>query len=539
LNNSYPSGCTGGNPESLTQSCVYTAPAACKYTYSDWSSCKDGKQTRTILTRLPSGCTDVSASPLEQTCVEEPVKIACQSYTYSDWSSCINGKKTRSIITSLPEGCTEGNPEITNDCSVQDTCTSDTWQCGDWSDCNSSGIQNRTCSMMFDCYSASSSSPDTSRSCIYKTPAEDQTATNTSQVSPASSLPSECVKIGWSSQSDCELYLQQARIVSDCRYKNLTTQDQCREYFLSKYGKPLKCQGMSDSDCNSLINNVLLSDLATPLSSDAKTALQNSSGQTAVIDTQNKTVTVTSAATQTSPAATQEIKVDSPLAATSGNVAVSLLPMTTNSDQQSLSPVAITFDSNKNGIPDDVESRIGTTNVKSLSPTAVASLSGVDQAIIEGKSLEQPKLADITPSTSLTVDNVESAKNNGLKFQGKAAANAVVTLYIYSAMPIVVTVKTDSSGNWVYDLDKSLVDGKHEVYVAVNNDEGKIVEASMPTPFFIAQAKAVSIDSYVSTNIVTATATKSDNMIIFYAVAGFLVILFLVSAILIIREKSY
>jgi hypothetical protein len=103
-------------------------------------------------------------------------------------------------------------------------------------------------------------------------------------------------------------------------------------------------------------------------------------------------------------------------------------------------------------------------------------------------------------------------------------------------MPIVVTVQADSNGNWVYDLDKTLVDGTHEVYVAINNDEGKIVEASLPTPFFIAEAQAVSVDDFVGANT-ASVADKTNNMMILYVLGGIAVVLVLIAAVLIIRQK--
>jgi hypothetical protein len=42
----------------------------------------------------------------------------------------------------------------------------------------------------------------------------------------------------------------------------------------------------------------------------------------------------------------------------------------------------------------------------------------------------------------------------------------------------VVTVKTDTQGNWSYIFDKELEDGEHEVYVGITDNAGKIVAKS-------------------------------------------------------------
>ncbi len=564
---SFPSGCTGGNPESLEMTCEETAVTYCEYKFSGYGSCENGKQTRTVLSRTPAGCVERLTESLEKTCAVEKPKVAC-SYIYSSWSDCTDGKQTRKVVSAYPNDCISNNPSLEHTCEVKQSCTEDTWSCGDWSDCSSAGIQERKCSLAFDCPTVANKEPETSRSCVYRivstetVPQNQETLTNTQSETPTlntesqttvvnETLPDECIKSGWNTKKDCEIYLQQSRIVSECLSRNLNTQDQCRTYFLSKYGKPLKCQGASDSECNNLISNVILSDLKTTITPEVKQALSEVSGRAAVINTENKTITVSSVSQSATQAAEpqKEIKVENiSFASTAEQITVSLVPVVTTTQQQTLSPVAIVFDSNANGVPDDVEKRLASTveNVRSINNSTLASLSGVDQALITGKSLEQPKLGDAAASTSLAVSSVETVKPveagtaNNLRFQGKAKPGEVVTLFIYSVMPIVVTVKADENGNWVYDLDKTLVDGTHEVYVAINDNQGRIVEASVPTPFFIAQAQAVSIDNFAQLGgaAVATPSTKSGNMVVFYVSGGIIFILFLVSAFLIVRERS-
>jgi len=82
---------------------------------------------------------------------------------------------------------------------------------------------------------------------------------------------------------------------------------------------------------------------------------------------------------------------------------------------------------------------------------------------------------------------------------GTGTPNSYLTLYIYSD-PIVVSVKTDSDGNWKYELDRDLEDGDHEVYVAVTDNLGRITAQSKPMPF-VKTAEAVTVDtSYFSDN---------------------------------------
>lgn len=97
----------------------------------------------------------------------------------------------------------------------------------------------------------------------------------------------------------------------------------------------------------------------------------------------------------------------------------------------------------------------------------------------------------------LQVTNISFDRNmsneEGIKLEGKGLPNSFVTLYIYSN-PIVLTVKTDSEGNWSYILDKDLEDGEHEVYVAVTDNLGKITKKSNPIAF-VKTAQAVEVVS--------------------------------------------
>ena len=68
----------------------------------------------------------------------------------------------------------------------------------------------------------------------------------------------------------------------------------------------------------------------------------------------------------------------------------------------------------------------------------------------------------------------------------------LVTIYIFSNDPIVITVKTDENGNWSYELDKELENGQHEAYVAVADDSGKILAKSEPIAF-VKTAEAATI----------------------------------------------
>ena len=86
----------------------------------------------------------------------------------------------------------------------------------------------------------------------------------------------------------------------------------------------------------------------------------------------------------------------------------------------------------------------------------------IDKAILEDASLEHPKTEGKTDDkykvNEITNRKSENDTGQGYIFSGQAEPNSVVTLYIYSDLPVVITIKTNEYGNWEYEFSKSLVE---------------------------------------------------------------------------------
>jgi len=129
-------------------------------------------------------------------------------------------------------------------------------------------------------------------------------------------------------------------------------------------------------------------------------------------------------------------------------------------------------------------------------------LGGFDPSNAEAEAVlqfESPKTAGVVREDVLKVTSVTTAtlpeeriKNTPAEalISGKALPNSYVTLYIFST-PVIVTVRTEADGSWVYRFDKELEDGEHEVYVGVTDNAGKIVAKSEPFTF-VKEAEAFS-----------------------------------------------
>ncbi len=159
-------------------------------------------------------------------------------------------------------------------------------------------------------------------------------------------------------------------------------------------------------------------------------------------------------------------------------------------------------------------------------------------AMIEKVIIEEQKGTIDTQNFVVNAVEVAEIKTNPdgtktaskIKFSGKALPNSFATLYIYS-LPIVVTVKTDSEGNWNYTLDKELEDGKHIVYVAVADVKGQVVARSNPLPF-IKEASAVTLSEIQPIPVAEAAPSFTDNSYFYGIITIILLVLVMVFVIM-------
>lgn len=186
---------------------------------------------------------------------------------------------------------------------------------------------------------------------------------------------------------------------------------------------------------------------------------------------------------------------------------------------------AVTKDSDKDGVSDYDEVSIYSTNPFNADSDGDGYTDGVE--VLSGYNptdstpevniqYESPEDSGITREDLLTVTTVgaiaantienETPKRNAV-FAGTGLPNSYVTLYIFST-PIIVTVKTDTQGNWSYIFDKELDDGEHEVYVGMTDNAGKIIAKSNPLAF-IKTAEAFSPVGTEAATIVTEPKTPS------------------------------
>lgn len=147
-------------------------------------------------------------------------------------------------------------------------------------------------------------------------------------------------------------------------------------------------------------------------------------------------------------------------------------------------------DTDKDGFLDGDEIKNGFNPLKS-SPGDKRDKITFQSPKVEGSVREDVYQVSIVESV------VDETGSNALRIQGKGLPSSFVTLYVFSEIPVVLTVETDRDGNWSYMLDKDLEDGEHQVYVAVTDNLGKITAKSNPL-VFVKTAQAVEIIPDVS-----------------------------------------
>lgn len=388
-----------------------------------------------------------------------------------------------------------------------------------------------------------------------------QTKENTTLAQAVNNISADCGLVQITNSEDCEIYIRQNTIVDECLSKNIKSRGECRSYLISNYGRPAKCAKVSEATCLNLINNVILAGLSQEtISPSLKESLTNIAGQSATIDSQKDKIILnnqTEISTKLLPLAPQE----SP-------AKVKLLSAPTKVSE-SIAPVAIAFDNDGDGLPNDLENRLGTNpdnpdtdsdgyndkeevstgnnplGVGKMDNEFKAKIAPIDSAIMQDKPIEHPRYANVSSSLDLLVSKIELVRTNEalktgeMRLTGKAKPNEIVSIFIYSAMPIIITAKADTNGNWIYNLDKTLVDGNHEVYVAINDDSGKVVSRSAVMNFIIKEAKAITMDDYIQVTEAPQPKDNSTNMVQRYVWGGvILVVVCIILFFVAIRPKK-
>ena len=375
----------------------------------------------------------------------------------------------------------------------------------------------------------------------------------------AENLPAECKIINIIDGEKCNLYLQQKYLTKECQDANAKTKDECdkimlklssqaecaqagyetesecRDYLANKLTPKIECQNIDQAYCQKAINERFLGYIAAQQAKydGLKEATDNLIGQSLNLKDLKKSL--------------GENQKMIPIKKESTNLKIvamtGKITLDENDNLVQTAPMAFMIDSDQDGLPDSIEKEIGTdpfnvdtdsdgvtdldevkNNLNPLGPGQLAkTLSPINEAIVNNKPLGQPKTEGEIKNNYLIKSFINADENKGYILNGQAEPNSTITLYFYSDLPLVATVGVDKYGNWQYELDQSLIDGEHEVYVVLNDNTGKVVNKSNPLNFFVKEARAISVQEFVDT-ATSPAQTKSASLINFYLIIVILII---------------
>ncbi len=556
-----PSGCVQMSAPMVQESCNY-APPQCNYSYGNWSECQSsGMQLRPLQSKTPENCVQATAPILSRSCTytapapattntnttpSDPAVITACSYNYSDWTACqSNGKRNRSVTGVSPSGCVQASaPKTTESCTYTNVTTTTTApeQCvyaySNWGACQTNGKRARTLLSKLPVACEEYTHPVLEQSCVYDTATTAAVSSVTTPVTaPAPISPSVTIsetsgsgeavtvvtpafsfvnvsdgavihgtfeikgtvqgaqEVGFylvQSGSNTFKYIGSGTRVSDNGW-NLKFQSAGfpnGEFYLRAKIKNQYGEYGSGQRKVSIANTERLA-LGTTGSDDGFVPLEIKDEEKVQI-LQNIVTALNIPEAEVSVSSEQSFNEQKKHILNYCEEHVDRCAPERDSDRDGLNDVdEIRYGSNPNEADTDLDGFVDGDEVKNgFNPLKYSPGDQSDRIIFE-----DPKTSGEVKKKNYVVETVElrsdDAGKKKLHLSGKGLPNSFVTIYVYSD-PIVLTVKTDSEGNWIYELDKELEDGQHEAYVAITDNTGKITGKSEPIAF-VKSAQAVTV----------------------------------------------
>lgn len=352
-------------------------------------------------------------------------------------------------------------------------------------------------------------------------------------------MPQECREAGAKTRSECDKAMFKKYAPKECREAGIDNEKECNDFMFNKYAPQVRCKNIDDWQCKNSIKENYLGNIVS------KQAQFKELKENVIIQRIGESATVEElkdsleSAKEIIPFKDQKINLKIVAAKED-------LILDDGDNLIQTGPMAVMIDSDGDGLSDDMEKRFGTDSRKTdsdgdgygdgdevkskYSPLGSGQMeeimSPIDEAIVNNKTLGQPKTEgdeseNLIVNAAANKSDEQGQASEGYAFSGQAEPDSVITVYVYSDLPLVATVKVDEYGNWQYELGSSLNEGEHEIYVAVNDNTGKVLAKSKPLNFFVKEAKAVSVKDFIAP-ATAQTVKKSESSIKYYVIIAIL-----------------
>ncbi len=394
-------------------------------------------------------------------------------------------------------------------------------------------------------------------------------------------LPQECKDAGVEDRDACEKLLRSTHMAPACASQGITDEAACKEFIYGRIASKIGCEGLTADECATTVKERHLGAILdkTNKIEEVGNVLGETTDEDGGIDLAALAVRGDDLRKKMLDVMPFRPGQERKLRALRSNADVEI---TEDDAVVATAPALLAFDTDGDGIPDDAEKRLGTDPGKAdtdgdgtddAAELKEKKLRGIDKAIADGRALGQPKNEGETDEDLTVVLNDEKGKSadkredadkadnkndksengEGTTLGGTGTPGDVVTVYIYSDLPLVVTTTVDENGQWSYTLDDPLKDGSHEVYVAVNDDTGKVVRKSSPLALLVVGAQAAETAAAVSApaptpaqvaaaspdaNAQQGRSSESDLKVFAFAGIGLAVVGLIVAAALLLGRKK-
>ena len=331
----------------------------------------------------------------------------------------------------------------------------------------------------------------------------------------------ECQQAGVSTRDVCEIHLREIKIKEAC--SSSVDEDDCKNTLIENFKETTACIGLTQSNCqDELINRHFGVWLAKREEIEKQQRITS-----ALID--KPILSINRLEDEEREVMEQTFTNDRPVYI---YPAVGSTVLTEEDELDSVPPAVILLDNDGDGLPNEMEKRIGTDpNRRDTDDDGFDDRTElqngfdpfgdgereigfwpIDGVIAYQLPLEQPKLSEAQVDDSLRLNEVINEQiedvANVNKITGRGPANTLITLFVYSTLPMVLTVQTDSDGNFEYSLEESLADGEHEAYIALVDNLGVITKKSAPLTFFVKEARAVETDEFFDFETMSVTTSS-------------------------------